>query len=80
MDAISVAEAQARLTGLLDAVLVTHEPVCITGERGSAVLVAEDDWRALQETVHLLSVPGVRESVVEGLSTPLDSCKNELDW
>jgi PHD/YefM family antitoxin component YafN of YafNO toxin-antitoxin module len=64
----------------MDEVAESHEPVLITGKRTNAVLVAEEDWRSIQETMHLLSVPGMRESVRQGLATPLDECSEELDW
>jgi antitoxin YefM len=56
------------------------EPVQITGKRGNAVLVGEDDWRAVQETLYLVSIPGMRESIIEGIATPVEECANELDW
>lgn len=65
---------------LLDEVTVTNEPVHIRGRRGSAVLVSEDDWRSIQETLHLLSIPGMRESVREGLAEKLEECVDELEW
>mgnify|MGYP002476723785 CR=1 FL=1 len=55
-------------------------PVQITGKRGNAVLVGEDDWRAVQETLHLVSIPGMRESILEGMATPVDELADELDW
>ena len=64
----------------VDEVQESHEPVQITGKRGSAVLVGEDDWRAIQETLHLVSIPGMRESIVEGMATPVDELEDELDW
>ena len=80
MTTITATEARKNLYRLLDQVSETHEPVQITGRRGSAVLVGEDDWRALQETLHLVSIPGVREAILEGMSTPVEECKSGLDW
>jgi len=54
--------------------------VQITGKRGNAVLVSEDDWRAVQETLYLVSIPGMRESILEGLATPAEELEGELDW
>ena len=59
---------------------MTSEPVQITGKRGSAVLVSEDDWRAIEETIHLMSIPGMTESIREGMDTPIEECVEELDW
>ena len=71
---------KADLQKLLDEASGSHEPIQITGEKASAVLVCEEDWRAVQETLHLLSVPGMRESIREGMETPLDECSREPGW
>jgi len=80
MTAITVTDARKRLYALLDDVSASHEPVHITGKRNSAVLISEDDWRAIQETLYLHSVPGMAESIIEGLKTPIEECSEELDW
>lgn len=77
---ITTTEARKRLYRLIDEVQETHEPVRISGKRGSAVLVGEDDWRAVQETLYLVSIPGMRESILEGLATPVDDLPDKLDW
>ncbi|MGB3646960.1 MAG: type II toxin-antitoxin system Phd/YefM family antitoxin, partial [Desulfobulbales bacterium] len=76
----TVSEARAKLYGLVDAVASDHKPVTIKGKRASAVLVSENDWEAIQETLYLTSVPGMRESIKEGLATPVEECSEELDW
>ena len=80
MTAVTVTEARSSLYQLLDSVAASHEPVLITGKRSNAVLIAEDDWRAINETLYLLGIPGMRESIVEGLNTPLDECDDEVEW
>lgn len=80
MTSITATEARKALYKLVDDVSHSHEPVQITSKRGNAVLVGEDDWRAVQETLHLLSVPGMRESILEGMAEPLDECADKLDW
>jgi len=80
MRSIGATEARKQLYRLLDEVTVTSEPVQITGKRGNAVLLSEADWRALQETVYLLSMPGMRDSIREGLETRIEDCAEELDW
>jgi antitoxin YefM len=80
MTTIKVSEARDRLGRLVDEASASHEPILITGKRANAVLVSEEDWRAIQETLHLLSIPGMRESIREGLETPLEECSRELDW
>lgn len=80
MTAITATKARSSLFQLLDSVAVSHEPVLITGKRGNAVLIAEEDWRSINETLYLLSIPGMRESIIEGLNTPLDECDDEVEW
>ncbi len=80
MTSITATEARKQLYGLLDSVAASHEPVQIAGKRHSAVLISEDDWRAVQETLYLMSVPGMRASVLKGLKTPVDKCAKELEW
>jgi len=58
----------------------SHEAVQITGMRGNAVLLSENDWRAIQETLHLISIPGMRESILEGMATPSSALSNEPGW
>lgn len=80
MTSITATAARKRLYSLLDDLADSHEPVQIAGKRHSAVLVGEDDWRAVQETLYLTSVPGMRESILTGLKTPVEKCSKELDW
>ena len=80
MTTLNVTEARANLYKLIDDTTASHEPVVITGKRGNAVLLAEDDWNAINETLHLLSVPGMRESILEGMQESTDSAATELNW
>lgn len=80
MTTLTASRARARLFRLLDKTAVSHEPVQITGRRHNAVLISEDDWRAIQETLYLLSVPGMRESIRQGLKTPVSRCRQTLAW
>ena len=80
MTTVNVTEARANLYKLIDVASVSHEPVVITGKRGNAVLLAEDDWNAINETLYLLSVPGMRESIIEGMQENLDTTSTELEW
>lgn len=76
----TVDEARKELEQIIDETSTTHEPIVITGGRANAVLIAEDDWSAVQETLYLLSVPGMHESIREGLATLENDCAKELDW
>jgi len=80
MTTLTATEARKLLYRLLDEVADSHEPVQITGRRGNAVLLAEDDWRAIQETLYLLSIPGMRESIREGMATPVAECDEAPGW
>jgi len=80
MTTIKVGQARTKLGRLVDEAAASHEPILITGKRANAVLLSEEDWRAIQETLYLLSIPGMRESIREGLKTPVEECALELDW
>ena len=77
---INASEAQTKLYDLIDETGLSHKPVIITGKNSNAVLISEEDWESVQETLYLLSIPNMRESIREGLSTPLKECTKELDW
>jgi prevent-host-death family protein len=80
MSILTASEARAKLYRLIDEAAASHEPIRITGKRNNAVLVSEDDWASVQETLYLLSIPGMRESIREGLETPIDQLDDKLDW
>ncbi len=80
MTTLSASEARKRLYSLVDEVKETHVPIQIVGKRSSAVLVSEEDWRAIEETLYLTSIPGMRESIKKGLKTPVEKCSEELGW
>ena len=80
MNALSASEAKANLYRLMDETASSHKPVLISGKRNNAVLIAADDWSAIQETLHLLSVPGMRESIKAGMAEPLDKSDKALKW
>ncbi len=73
-------EARANLSRLLDEVAESHKPAIITGKRSNGILISEEDWNSIQETLYLMSIPGMRESIREGMETPIESCSGELDW
>jgi antitoxin YefM len=80
MTTLSASEARKRLYSLVDEVKETHQPVQIVGKRSSAVLVSEEDWKAVEETLYLASVPGMRESIKKGLKTPVAKCEEDPGW
>ena len=77
---VTTSEARANLYRLIDQAADSHQPVLITGKRNNAVLVSEEDWRAIQETLYLTSIPGMRESIRRGMATPVDKCREEPGW
>ncbi len=80
MSTINATHARANFYTLLEQVAESHEPVQITSKRGNAFLVSEEDWRSVQETLYLLSVPGMRESIIEGMETPVEECSEDPGW
>ena len=80
MTVLTATAARANLYRLIDQASDSHEPILIAGKNASAVLVSADDWRAIQETLHLLSTPGMRESIREGMAEPLSKSARELKW
>jgi len=80
MPIIKATDARSKLYRLIDEVASSHEPITITGKRANAILISEDDWRAIQETLYLLSIPGMGDSIRKGLKTPVEECSEELDW
>jgi antitoxin YefM len=80
MTTLSASEARKRLYNLVDEVKETHEPVQIVGKRNSAVLISEEDWHAIEETLYLTSIPGMRESIKKGIKTPVEKCGEEPGW
>ena len=80
MPILTATEARSKLYRLIDEAATSHEPIVIKGKRGSAVLISEDDWRAIQETLYLLNIPGMRESLRNGLATPIEDCTEDLNW
>ncbi|MEH1911810.1 MAG: type II toxin-antitoxin system Phd/YefM family antitoxin [Nostoc sp.] len=80
MSSLPVNDAQNNLQKLIDQVAEQGKPIIIEGDRGNAILLAEKDWSAIQETLYLLSIPGMRESIKQGLATPIEDCDGDLDW
>jgi len=80
MTTLSASEARKRLYNLVDQVKESHEPIQIVGKRSSAVLVSEEDWKAIAETLYLASIPGMRESIKKGIKTPIGKCSEKPGW
>ena len=80
MPILSATEARSKLYRLIDQTSLSHEPIFITGKRRNAVLISEDDWRSIQESMFLLNIPGMRESIRAGLAIPIEECKEDLEW
>jgi antitoxin YefM len=80
MTTLSATEARSKLYRLIDQTSLSHEPIVITGKRCNAVLISEEDWHSIQETLYLLNIPGMRESIREGLATSVEDCTEEIDW
>lgn len=80
MTVFNATEARSKLYSLIDETLKTHKPIIITGKRGNAVLVSEEDWNAIEETLYLLAIPGMRESIKDGMAEDVSECSEEIEW
>ena len=80
MQTLSASSARTNLYRLIDEAASSHQPVIITGKRANAVLVSQEDWSAIQETLFLVSIPNMRESIREGLSVAVTELSDNLDW
>jgi len=80
MTTMTVSRARTQLYRLLDQAAQGHEPIHITGKRSNVVLISEGDWRAIQETLYLVSIPGMRDSIRKGLRSPLKRLSKTLKW
>jgi len=80
MRAYTATKARQNLYRLIDEVAESSEPISITGRRGNAVMISEDDWRAIEETLYLLSIPGMRDSIRAGMAEPLSKSAPEPGW
>lgn len=80
MAVLNASDARANLYRLIDQTHESHEPVIISGKRNNAVLVSEEDWKSIQETLFLVSIPGMRDSILSGMKEPLEESAKALDW
>jgi len=80
MTSITATQARSKLYKLIDEANASHHPIQITGKRGNAVLISEDDWRAISETLQLSSIPGMVNSIKVGMNEKIEDCSEELDW
>ena len=80
MTTLTASQARSMLYKLLDKTASSHKPVQITGKRNNAILISEEDWNAIQETIYLLSIPKMRDAIRKGLKTPLKECRKVLEW
>ncbi|MCI5830976.1 MAG: type II toxin-antitoxin system Phd/YefM family antitoxin [Treponema sp.] len=80
MSVITATAARANLYKLIDITKNSHEPVIISGKRNNAVLISEEDWNSIQETLYLCSIPGMKESIIEASKEPLEDSVEDLGW
>ncbi len=79
MTSLTATKARATLYRLIENLRGGEPPVLITGKRGNAVLVSEEDWRAIEETLYLVSIPGMTRSIKKGMREPAERCSTEID-
>jgi antitoxin YefM len=80
MSTVEMKAARSRLQQLIEETSVSHQPVLITGKNSNGVLLSEQDWRSIQETLYLLSIPGMRRSIRRGIKTPVTKCLTKIRW
>ncbi len=80
METLNATTARREIFHLLDQVNTHHHPIQIQGKLNAAVLIGQEDWNAIQETLHLLSIPGMRESILEGIRLPITQCSDQIEW
>ena len=80
MTTFNATEARSNLYKLIDETAISHQPIVIKGKRSNAILISEEDWNSINETLYLVSIPGMRESIIEGMQSDVDDCDKELDW
>ncbi len=80
MSSINITNARKNLYRIVESVNLTHEPIEITGKNANAVLVGEEDWRSITETLFLTTIPGMRESIIMGMNEPISEMSENLDW
>ena len=80
MSSINITSARKDLYRIVESVNESHQPIHITGKKNSAVLVGEDDWKSIEETLYLSSIPGMSESIIDGMKTPIGKLESDLDW
>ncbi|MBI5207688.1 MAG: type II toxin-antitoxin system Phd/YefM family antitoxin [Candidatus Firestonebacteria bacterium] len=80
MKTLTASEARSNIYKLIDESAESHHPIQITGKRTNAILISEEDWRSIQETLYLVSIPGMRESIKKGLETPIEKCSKDIKW
>lgn len=81
MSILNATTARNNFFKVIEEAIITHEPVTVTAKNGNVVIISEDDWKAIQETIYLSSIPGMKEKIIKGLNTPLDECvEAPLEW
>lgn len=79
MTSISITKARMALYRLIESLQRGQAPILITGKKGNAVLVSEEEWRSMEETLHLTAIPGMTKSIQDGMEEPIDRCATDID-
>jgi len=80
MPVLNVKNAKKKLDSILEEVQDTYEPLIIAGEKHSAVLISEDVWRSIEETLYLSSIPGMKDSIINGMKEKIEDCASTVEW
>jgi len=79
MKTLTITEARKSIYKIVEQANETHEPIQVMEKKNNAILVSEEDWRNIQETLYLTSIPGMRESIIDGMKTPISETSKNLD-
>jgi len=77
---ISVSQARANIYNLMDETAETHEPILITGKRNNVVMLSQEDWNAIEETLYLNSIPNMVSSLQESMNAPDSEFSETIEW
>ena len=80
MNTINVTNARKNLYKIIKSINDSHEPIHVSGKNGSVVMIAEEDWKAIEETLFLTSDPKLRKSIIDGMNESIENCSTKLDW
>ncbi len=77
---MTVSQARTNIYKIMDETAETHQPIMITGKRNNVVMLSEEDWNAIEETLFLNSIPGMASSIKEAMEAPNSEFSEDIEW